>query len=96
MKKSYSQISRSYHDLERLQFMFKELENSETIPICENALVLSIFYHDIVFDATRKDNECKSAQVLEKHLSKTSFNNIKLCKDQIIATTTSQKKPDRS
>jgi predicted metal-dependent HD superfamily phosphohydrolase len=86
LKKSYSHRSRHYHNLEHLQFMFKELENSQTCPLCKNELVLSIFYHDIVYDATRKDNECKSAQVLEKHLSKTSFDNIQLCKDQIIAT----------
>lgn len=66
--------------------MFKELAQSSIIPLNNEALILSVFYHDIIYKSTKKDNEYQSALILEKHLSKTDFNHIELCKNQINAT----------
>lgn len=66
--------------------MLKELAQSSVIPLNNDALILSVFYHDIIYQSTKKDNEYQSALLLEKHLSKTDFKHIELCKDQINAT----------
>lgn len=86
LKKKYSQESRHYHNLDHLEFMFKELQEFPSTPNHKEALILSIFYHDIIYKSSKKDNEYQSALILEKHLSKTTFNKVELCKNQIIAT----------
>ncbi|WP_298953912.1 hypothetical protein [uncultured Nonlabens sp.] len=66
--------------------MFKELTQSSILPVNRDALILSIFYHDVIYKSTQKNNEYQSALILEKHLAKTDFKHIELCKNQINAT----------
>jgi len=69
----YSSKSRHYHNLEHLENMLKMLEEVEAEVNDTDTLLFSIFYHDIVYKATRADNEYQSALLFEKHISKTSF-----------------------
>ncbi|MEO9954968.1 hypothetical protein [Nonlabens sp.] len=82
----YNSSSRFYHNRNHLRFMLKELAQSSIIPLNSDALILSVFYHDVIYKSTKKDNEYQSALILEKHLSKTDFKHIELCKNQINAT----------
>jgi predicted metal-dependent HD superfamily phosphohydrolase len=84
--KQYSSSSRPYHNLQHLTFMMDELQRCSCKPDNRDALILSIYYHDIIYKASKKDNEMQSAIVLEKHLSKTDFKHIHLCKESILAT----------
>ncbi len=84
--KQYSSSSRLYHNLQHLTFMLDELEQCSCKPDNREALIFSIFYHDVIYKASKKDNELQSAIVLEKHLSKTDFKYIQLCKESIHAT----------
>lgn len=82
----YSEAHRHYHSLEHLRHLFSELEHYDG-PIAEpDALALSIFYHDIVYRAGRRDNEIRSAALLKERLLQTSFPHIPRCEEMILAT----------
>ncbi|HIP50878.1 MAG TPA: hypothetical protein EYG94_02220 [Campylobacterales bacterium] len=61
---THSQSTRYYHRLKHLEHIYKELETFEITPLLEFA----IFYHDIVYDAKRNDNERQSALVARERL----------------------------
>ena len=61
---THSQSTRYYHNLKHLEHIYKELEVFEITPLLEFA----IFYHDIVYDAKRNDNEQQSALVARERL----------------------------
>ncbi len=53
----YSKPTRHYHTLKHLEEIYKELQSFNLTPLLEFA----IFYHDIVYDVKRDDNEEQSA-----------------------------------
>lgn len=88
IEKAYTANGRHYHNFAHLQFMFelafKHLESLND----KDTLMFSIFYHDIVYDTKRNDNEEKSAEVAGERLTalKIPPEKIKKCRQQIIAT----------
>jgi len=66
IKQSYSNRNRYYHTLSHLENIYNELKPFSLTPEIE----FSIFYHDIVYDIQKKDNEEKSALFAKKHLIK--------------------------
>jgi Uncharacterized protein conserved in bacteria len=66
--------------------MFEHLDQLEDKMNNKGILSLSIFYHDIIYNTLRKDNEERSALCLKKRLEYTSFPHIKACMTQIKAT----------
>ena len=86
LKESYSQKNRHYHNLDHLQNMFDDLNlvNDQILNI--DALSFSIFYHDIIYKATKKDNEYQSALILEKALAGSKFKDVDFCMQQIELT----------
>ncbi|MBB5267047.1 hypothetical protein [Algibacter amylolyticus] len=86
IEKHYTSKSRHYHNLEHLENMLIELENVKSQIRNLDTLLFSIYYHDIVYKATRSDNEHQSAIVFEKRINKTSFDGIIDCMNQIEAT----------
>ena len=86
IEKAYSSKSRHYHNLDHLENMLVELEKVKTVIEDIDSLLFSIFYHDIVYKATKSDNEYQSALLFEKRISKTSFSQIDKCKTQIELT----------
>lgn len=91
---NYSKPSRHYHNLEHLETMFSELENIKFLVNRWDELLLSIYYHDIIYKTTKSDNEHQSALVFEKRMQKTSFLAIDECKKQIELTKTHQLSED--
>lgn len=73
---AHSQKSRHYHNLTHLENMFLELSAIENQITDLDSLYFSIFYHDIVYQVTRKDNEHQSALVFQKRISPTNFKHI--------------------
>ena len=61
---SYSNENRYYHTLSHLEDFYTEIYPFQLTPIIE----FSIFYHDIIYDIKRKDNEKQSALLAQKHL----------------------------
>ena len=86
IEKSYSSKSRHYHNLKHLENMISELEHVESQVNNIDALLFSIYYHDIVYKSTQSDNEHQSAMVFKERISATSFKQIKECVEQIEAT----------
>nr|WP_315151372.1 hypothetical protein [uncultured Flavobacterium sp.] len=63
LKKAYSGKSRHYHNLNHLQDMIELFDLYYSNLKNPNEVLYSIFYHDYVYKATRKDNELKSAEL---------------------------------
>lgn len=96
IEKSYSQKSRKYHNLAHLENMILELENVKDEISDFDALLFSVFYHDIVYKATSKDNEEKSAEIANKRLERINISNDRIIKiyNQILATKSHKKSDD--
>lgn len=72
----YTDKSRHYHNLKHLENMLLLLDKVVDQVSNIDTLLFSIFYHDIVYKATKTDNEHQSALLFERHIGKTSFENI--------------------
>ena len=90
--KHYSETHRTYHNKTHLVELFKyfdiykkNLKNPDTV-------AFSIFYHDVIYNIWKKDNEEKSADYALKELSKIKLSSRILDEihQQIIATKTHQ------
>ena len=73
IKRNYSSKSRHYHTLEHLENMLLELEKVTSLIKDIDTLLFAIYYHDLIYKATKFDNEHQSALAFEKRISKTSF-----------------------
>ncbi|TDX86626.1 HD domain-containing protein [Epilithonimonas xixisoli] len=96
IEQSYSQKSRQYHNLIHLENMIRELGEVKDEIIDYDALLFSVFYHDIIYKATSKDNEEKSAEIAKKRLEKINISNERIIKiyNQILATKSHKKSND--
>lgn len=96
IEKKYSEKGRHYHDLLHLQNMFRELESVKNDITDFTAISFSVFYHDIIYDASSKSNEEKSALQAEDELQKLGLDNTEISKikAQILATKSHQKSID--
>ncbi|WP_114821463.1 hypothetical protein [Chryseobacterium sp. KLBC 52] len=92
----YSEKGRHYHNLLHLENMFKELEAVRNTISDFTALSFSVFYHDIIYDATSKANEEKSAAKAEKRLAELHMHQdiISIISAQILATKSHQSSDD--
>ncbi|WP_116787476.1 HD domain-containing protein [Flavobacterium psychrotrophum] len=88
VEKHYTAKGRHYHTLVHLDNLYAQLlafkhhiDNWDTI-------VFSIAYHDVIYSATARDNEEKSAELAVKRLEQINFSTVQiaLCNEQIRAT----------
>jgi predicted metal-dependent HD superfamily phosphohydrolase len=84
----YSENGRHYHNLLHLANMFRELEVVRMNISDFTALSFSVFYHDVIYDATSKANEEKSAAKAVKRLAELHIHQdtISIISAQILAT----------
>lgn len=92
----YTEKGRYYHNLLHLENMFQELEVVKNRISNVTAVSFSLFYHDIVYKATSKSNEEKSALTAETRLTELNLHKdaIKTISSQILATKYHQKSDD--
>lgn len=92
----YSEKGRHYHNLLHLENMFLELETVKSTIGDLTAISFSVFYHDVIYDATSKSNEEKSALFAADRLQKLDLdqNIISKVSEQILATKSHQKAVD--
>lgn len=97
IEKKHSKKKRFYHDLTHLNYMMnlaiqheKHLEDIEV-------LMFSIYYHDIIYNINRQDNEQKSADVARDRLTQLGVPTDKIvrCERQILATKMHQHHKDQ-
>lgn len=63
----YTRPERAYHNLDHLVSCLSELAHA---PMQENLdLILALWFHDVIYDPQRQDNEERSADMAELHLS---------------------------
>lgn len=88
LKKRYSEKGRYYHNLDHLAAMFRLFDEYKAHLQNPDIVALASFFHDVVYKATRKDNEEASAIFAEKKLSEAGFSAEKtaLVRDFILAT----------
>ncbi|MFP9099086.1 hypothetical protein ACLI09_08530 [Flavobacterium sp. RHBU_24] len=88
LEKAYSAKGRHYHNLTHLENMYAELIGVKHEIADWDTLMLSLFYHDAVYNASKKDNEEKSAALAIKRLAEIQYpeNKKQLCFEQIMAT----------
>jgi predicted metal-dependent HD superfamily phosphohydrolase len=86
IRKSYSAESRYYHNLNHIKNMISELNNVSSYLKDLDSLLFSIYYHDIIFDTSKFDNEHRSAMFFEERIGLTDFQHIEKCVEQIELT----------
>ena len=86
LEKAYSAKSRHYHNLTHLKEMIACFETYRDKLQNPNEILFSIFYHDFVYSASKKDNELKSAEFALSILTENINLNKQLVFDAICAT----------
>ena len=86
----HSEPHRHYHNLNHLADLYAQLEMIQALIQDWPTLLYSLFYHDIVYEVERNDNEEKSALLAVERMTNIGIpqDMITLCQDQIIATKT--------
>ena len=85
---NYCDAGRYYHNLDHLESIISELSDvRDHIPQWDTAM-FSVFYHDIIYNALRSDNEAQSADKAQMRLQEIGFpkDQITQCVLQILAT----------
>jgi len=88
IKKKYTGRKRHYHNLTHLEALINQLTECRSIINDWETILFSVFYHDIIYNVLKKDNEEKSAELAVKRLSQIRFplKRIEQCEQQILAT----------
>lgn len=86
IENKYSSKTRHYHNLNHLKNMITELRNVESQVENLDTLLFAIYYHDIIYNPAKSDNEHQSALLFNKRISETSFANLQECMALIDST----------
>lgn len=86
--KKYTSKKRHYHNLNHIDYMLKLAANDQADLIDYDTLQFAIWYHDIIYNAVKSNNESKSATFARKRLKKLKIDPKKIenCADLIIST----------
>ncbi len=84
----YSVETRYYHNLDHIAYMVSKAMEYKKQLADQDTLMFSIFYHDIVYDPQRGDNEERSAEIARQRLTSLEVPQEKIarCTQQILAT----------
>jgi len=96
LEKNYSGSNRYYHGLGHLKHIWSELNRIKDKIKNWNAILFSMFYHDIIYKAYKKNNEEASADYVREVMESLSISEkeITLCYQQILATKSHLKSTD--
>lgn len=86
IEKSYTHKKRYYHNLIHLEKMFGSYEKYNQFLDNPTEIALAIFYHDLVYDVTNKNNELKSAELALKELNNSKSIDLQMIYDLILST----------
>ena len=92
IEKKYNSTGRYYHTTIHLVKLIDELNSCKHLIADWDTLLFSVFYHDIIYNVLKSNNEERSADLAVKRLSITKFPvvGIDSCKEQILATKSHQ------
>jgi predicted metal-dependent HD superfamily phosphohydrolase len=88
ISRNYSKKNRFYHTLQHLENLLSQLTDIQPQIKDWDTILFTLYYHDLVYDSVKSDNEKQSADLAEKRLkqAKISTEIIEKCKAQIMAT----------
>jgi predicted metal-dependent HD superfamily phosphohydrolase len=86
LEKAYSKKSRHYHNLVHIKDMIESYDLYFDKLKYPNEVLYAIFYHDYIYESSKKDNELKSAEFAIEILPKEISLNSELIFDMICAT----------
>src|SRR5688500_10382350 len=69
VERSYSSKKRHYHNLFHLYHLLGQLLSVREFITNWDAVLFALYYHDVVYDVLKKNNEEKSALLAEKRLT---------------------------
>jgi len=58
----YGEPQRAYHTLDHIEQLLVQFENIKHVLSEPHIIALALYYHDVIYDPTRSDNELKSAE----------------------------------
>lgn len=90
IQKNYTAKSRYYHNLSHIDSMLQKASEYKNQIKNYDAVVFAIWFHDIVYTATSKNNEEKSAVFAKKALKSNSKEMIELVYQFILSTKSHQ------
>lgn len=90
IEEHYSAKNRHYHNLQHLDSLYQQLAMVRDQIAHWETILFSLFYHDIIYNPLKSNNEEKSAELAEKRMKQLTVPDdmIVLCKAQILATKT--------
>src|SRR3989344_3054859 len=93
---NYSDEGRFYHNLTHLENLLAELKHVKTEIEDWNTILFTLYYHDVIYDVSKNDNEEKSADFAEERMTSLGVRAemISKCKKQILATKNHGQSPD--
>lgn len=65
----YNETQRAYHTLEHLAQLFAQFEQVQQYLHEPHIIALALYYHDVIYEPRRADNELQSAEYMIKKLS---------------------------
>lgn len=88
LQAKYSEDTRFYHNLSHIKFLLTLYESLQNQIQERSAVRFSIWFHDVMYDTKRNDNEEASARLASEVLEKLSVNTkiIELVTEMILAT----------
>lgn len=88
IENNYSENTRHYHTLAHLEFLLSQLREISNNIVDRDTFLFAVFYHDIIYDVTKSDNEERSARLAEQRLKQINYPqaNISKCAEMILAT----------
>jgi predicted metal-dependent HD superfamily phosphohydrolase len=96
IEKNYSSKKRHYHTLQHLDSLLMQLTDIKGEIQDWNTILFTLYYHDLVYNSLKSNNEEKSAELAEKRMKQISvpIDKIERCKNQILATKSHIKSTD--
>jgi predicted metal-dependent HD superfamily phosphohydrolase len=88
IEQHYAHRKRHYHTLNHLENLLEQLTEIKPMIKDWDVVLFSLYYHDVIYNALRQDNEQKSAELAEKRMKSINIplEIIENCKAQIMAT----------
>ena len=70
LTEAYGEAQRHYHTLDHITVVIADADRLRDRFIHPDAALLALFFHDVVYDPTRRDNEARSADKLDAWLGR--------------------------
>ena len=88
VEQNYSGKKRYYHTLQHLDNLLAELTEVKGAIQNRETVLFTLYYHDIIYNPLKSDNEERSAALAEKRMKQAGVSNamIECCTKQILAT----------